>query len=160
MKRDYSKKMSKGNFFKYYNRLNGADAYMVMFLYDGKLWLFETSHIKPRWTVEARESTKNGGFQKWKMSLKKAHKEQLIKAGAVVVATAEEFNNMPYSNKGHKCECLLHHLYDLGEYTPDRVRFDKDGDITINGIKYQVKFENASLTNVRTLRKAQDDARK
>ena len=158
--RNYTKPMTKGNFFRYYNKLNGADAYIMFFTYDGKLWMFKTSHIKPSWTVEARESSSNGGYQKWKIYLRKNHKEQFIKNGAEVVATVEEFDNMPYKNKGHKCEWFLHQAYNLGEYAPDRTRFDKDGDVTIDGIKYQVKFENASLTNVKVLRRAQDDARK
>ena len=159
--RDYAKTMTKGNFFKYYNKLNGADAYMIFFLYGGKLWMLKVPHIKPSWTKESRESSSNGGFQKWMMKNTKAIKEQYIRKGAVVVATEEEFNNMPYANnKGRRCEWWLHQIYNLSEYTPDNERFDKGGDVRIDGIEYQVKFENASLTNVRTLRRAQDDARK
>ena len=35
----------------------------------------------------------------------------------------------------------------------DSVRFDKGGDININGIEYQIKFENATFTNEKSLRK-------
>ena len=74
--------------------------------------------------------------------------------------TIEEFETIPYKNKGHKCEYWLHKAYNLGEYKTDSIRFDKCGDVRINGIEYQVKFENASLTNVNILHKAQKDARK
>jgi hypothetical protein len=47
----------------------------------------------------------------------------------------------------------------LGEYTPDHIRFDECGDVEINGVQYQVKFQNASLTNVVVLHKAQAKAR-
>lgn len=62
-------------------------------------------------------------------------------------------------NKGHKCEYWLHEKYNLGKYQSDNIRFDKCGDVRINGVGYQVKFENASLTNVNVLHKAQKDAR-
>lgn len=151
--------MTKTNFFRYYNKLSGADAYIIMFEYNGKIWQAITKHIKPSWTREERESTQNGGWQKWKMKLTKAHKENLIKKGATVVATKEDFENAPYKNKGHKCEYLLHQIYQLGTYKPDNKRFDKGGDIKVDGVEYQVKFENASLTNVNVLHNAQRDAR-
>lgn len=151
--------MTKGNFFRYYNRLTGADRTLVFFEYKGFIYIHNCKHIAPRWTHEERESTKNGGHQKFKMYLSIAEKAKLVKKGAVPVMTAEEFEAIPYKNKGHKCEYYLHMACNLGTYKPDRVRFDKCGDVRINGIEYQVKFENASLTNVEVLHKAQRDAR-
>ena len=160
--------MTKGNFFRYYNKLAGCHKYLVFFLYGGNVYMSECDRIAPRWCGEARESHRKnkageitgGGEQKWRMNLTRKHKEELLHKGAEIVCSKEEFENIPYSNKGQKCEYWLHEQYDLGTYKPDSLRFDKGGDVVINGIEYQVKFENASLTNVRTLRKAQDDARK
>ncbi len=151
--------MTKGNFFKYYNKLIGADAYMVFFLYDHILYMSIVPHLAPRWCKEERESTKNGGWQKWKMEMKKIHKEQLLRKGATAIMTEEEFYSIPVNNKGHKCEYYLYEKYNLGNYKPDNARFDKCGDVEIDGIRYQVKFENASLTNVNALHNAQRDAR-
>lgn len=160
--------MTKGNFFRYYNRLAGCHAYLIFFQYGKEIYMAECDRIAQKWCYESRESHRRnkageivgGGEQKWSMRMNKAHKEQLINKGAKVVFTVEEFNEMPYKNKGQRIEGWLHREYDLGEYKPDSKRFDKGGDVVINGIEYQVKFENASLTNVRVLRKAQDDARK
>lgn len=151
--------MTKGNFFKYYNKLTGADKTLVFFERKGIIYIWECKHIAPRWAKEEHESSKNGGWQKFKMSIKVAEKDKLIKKGAIAAMTTEEFNKIPYKNKGHKCEYWLHKVCNLGTYTTDRVRFDKCGDVNINGIEYQVKFENASLTNVNTLHNAQKDAR-
>ena len=74
--------------------------------------------------------------------------------------TEKEFNSKPYSNNGHKCEYWLHNITNQpGEYKRDVERFDKRGDITIDGIKYQVKFENATLTNVNAIHNAQWEKR-
>lgn len=150
--------MTKKNFFHYYNKLSGAEGYIIFFRYNGNIYKIAVKHIAPRWTHEERESKKNGGHQKWKMYINKAEKRKLIEK-AELVMTSAEFKALPYRNNGHKCEYFLHQAYNLGEYTPDRVRFDKCGDVRINGIEYQVKFENASLCNVNTLHNAQRDAR-
>ena len=151
--------MTKGNFFRYYNKLAGCHKYLIFFGYGDSIYLAETEKIMPRWCVEGHESTSKGGHQKFRMSMKNKHKEELLRKGATKVFTKAEFSEMPYGNKGHNCEWWLHQVCDLGTYKPDRERFDKCGDVCINGIEYQVKFENASLTNVNTLHNAQKDAR-
>lgn len=151
--------MTKKNFFRYYNRLTGADRTFIFFERKGMIYLYECKHIAPRWAYDEFESAKNGGHQKFRMHINISEKDKLIAKGATPVMTSEEFAAIPYANKGYRCEYYLHQAYDLGEYKPDRVRFDKAGDVEINGIQYQVKFENASLTNVVVLHKAQKAAR-
>jgi hypothetical protein len=92
------------------------------------------------------------------MYISTAEKAKLVSKSHLVMTKAE-FEAIPYKNKGHKCEAYLHKACGLGEYTPDHIRFDECGDVEINGIQYQVKFQNASLTNVVVLRKAQAKAR-
>ena len=151
--------MTKANFFRYYNRLTGADRTLVFFEYRGLIYIHNCKHIAPRWAHEEFESSKNGGHQKFKMYLSTSEKIKLVKQGALPVMTCEEFEEIPYKNKGHKCEAWLHKVCNLGEYVPDHKRFDECGDVRINGVEYQVKFQNASLTNVVVLHKAQKDAR-
>lgn len=151
--------MTKGNFFRYYNKLTGADRTLVFFERKGMIYLWECKHIAPRWASEAYEATSKGGGQKFRMYIPVGEKDRLIKKGAIAVMTSEKFSTIPYANKGYRCECWLHEVCNLGEYAPDKERFDKCGDVRINGIEYQVKFENASLTTVSTLHNAQKDAR-
>lgn len=150
--------MTKGNFFRYYNRLTGADKTLIFFEFQNEIYIHECKHIAPRWAHEEWESSKNGGHQKFKMYITTKEKARLVKASTKIM-TAEEFSAIPYKNNGHKCEAWLHKVCDLGEYTPDNLRFDKGGDVVINGVSYQVKYQNASLTNVVVLHKAQKDAR-
>lgn len=167
--RQMDAKMTKGNFFRYYNKLSGCHKYLIFFEYNGNIFCAVTNSIAPRWCIEARESyrykkdgSRGGGEQKWIMSMKKEHKEELIKKGAEIAMTKAEFEELGnvYSNKGRRCELWLHERYNLGKHTNDTVRFDKGGDVCIDGVEYQVKFQNASLTNVRAIRNAQDSARK
>ena len=151
--------MTKENFFRYYNKLSGCDAYLIFFKYKKNIYVYKCSHIAPRWTVKRYESSSKGGWMKYRMELNNAHKEQLLAKSALVM-TEKEFNSMPYSNDGHKCEYWLHIITNQpGEYKRDVERFDRRGDITIDGIKYQVKFENATLTNVNAIHNAQWEKR-
>lgn len=157
-KREHNE-MTKANFFHYYNKLSGCDAYLIFFKYKKNIYVHKCSHIAPRWTVKRYESSSKGGWMKYRMELNNTHKKQLL-AKSTLVMTEKEFNSMPYSNDGHKCEYWLHNITNQpGEYKRDVERFDKRGDITIDGIKYQVKFENATLTNVNAIHNAQWEKR-
>lgn len=55
-------------------------------------------------------------------------------------------------NKGQTCEYLSAKARKQ-DYTLDSTRFDKAGDVNLKRKKIQVKFENASLTQLRTIAK-------
>lgn len=152
--------MTKSNFLRYYNKLTGADRTLVFFEKKGVVYIWNCKHVAPRWVKEAFESTSKGGAQKFRMYLSAKEKEKLIKKGATPIMSKEAFESIPCHNQGHKCEYWLHQVCNLGVYKSDNKRFDKCGDVCINGIEYQVKFQNATLTNVDVLHKAQKDTRK
>lgn len=151
--------MTKQNFMHFYHILNGSQGYDIFFERKGFIYYIECARIAPRWVKEGRESKSKGGAQKFRMYIPTAERDKLIAKGATLVMSSAEFKALPYRNKGHKCEYYLHQLHNIGEYKPDNLRFDKGGDICVNGIQYQVKFQNATLTNVDVLHKAQADAR-
>lgn len=151
--------MTMKNFLHYYHDLNGAQSNYFFFNYKKEIYYYEQARVSPRWVKEGKESSKKGGHQKFRIYISVPERAKLVKKGAIKIMTAEEFKAIPYKNNGHKCEYWLHQTFNLGEYKPDHERFDKCGDVCINGIEYQVKFQNASLTNVYVLHKAQADAR-
>lgn len=152
--------MTKGNFMRYYRKLSGADAYIIFFIYKKMVYMAKIAHIQPRWVFQTRESSDKGGGEKFMMNIKKAEKLWLIDHGAEAVMTEAEFNTLPYEeNNGWRCEYWLHEAYGLGEYTPDHKPFDECGDVKLDGIEYQVKFQKASMTTVKTLHNAQKRAR-
>lgn len=151
--------MTKGNFMKYYHTLSASEKNLIFFVYKKMVYMAEVARIQPRWVYESRESTKHGGYQKFKMRLVQKEKERLIEQGAKEVMAYADFKNLPVKNIGRKCEYWLHQEYNLGDYTPNSLRFDKGPDVVINGVSYQVKFQTASLTNINVLHKAQRAAR-
>ena len=150
--------MTKTTFLKNYNKFSAAHNYIICFLYKKQFYMIKVDKIQPRWVVENYETYNH--TQKYMIYLNNKYKEQLIRKGAKAYMTEEEFLAIDVNNKGRKCEKFLHELSNQdGEYKYDTVPFHKDGDITINGIKYQVKFQNASLANVRTIEKLKKERR-
>lgn len=152
--------MTAKNFFRYYNRLNGADRYFLIFHYAKYVWIVDVLHIALSWCVESRESSKRGNIQKWKIRAASLPKEKLVKK-AVRMMTIREFNQLTKGkNKGDFCEAWLCENFGCVPSTSNKsARFDKCGDVVRDGIQYQVKYQNASLTNVKSLHNAQADAR-
>lgn len=154
--------MTKSNFFRYYNRYSGSDRYALVFSYNGNMYIADVPHIKPSWTVEAHESSSKGGYQKWRISSKVLPKCKLVKDALYMMPKAEfEAAAAEFSGtRGDYCEYWI--CTNLGA-TPSsskrNERFDKCGDVTYNGLQYQVKLENASLTNVHVIHNIQRERR-
>ena len=154
--------MTTGNFFRYYNKLNGADRYFLVFVYKKNVYVVDLRHLCSTWCTDTRESEQNGGWQKWMLQPGKLPKARLVKK-AVWLMTQKEFEEQRKAsklNRGYFCEMLLCEKLGCVPATDVRTaRFDKCGDVVYNGLQYQVKYQNASLTNVNTLHHAQADAR-
>lgn len=163
--------MTKGNFFRYYRVLSGADRYLIIFRFDGYIWAIDVEHIKPSWTIAKRESggKANPELQKYALSAAHLPKKSFTKS-AICLMTEEELEVGAKNRQIARGDKQINRGYFLEDWlcanmgaTPcssnQHERFDKCGDIWMNGKQYQVKFENASLTNVRAIHNAQADAR-
>lgn len=98
-----------------------------------------------------------GGYEKLRLQMNKMQKYNLIINGnARKLMTEDSFlkkcktDNL---NKGQECEKISCEFRGI-EYKKDNVRFDKAGDVNLKRKQIQVKFENASLTQLRTIDKA------
>lgn len=82
-----------------------------------------------------------------------AQKVLLLSKGAEVLCSKEFFDttvqNSKY-NKGEVFEKMVTEYYGQ-EWTKDKVPFTEDGDLTVYGTAYQIKFEKATFTNEKTL---------
>lgn len=154
--------MTTDNFFRYYNRYSGADRYFLVFTFKKQVYLADVRHLSRTWCAVEHESTQNGGWQKWKLQPGRLPKEQLVKK-AVRLMSVEEFETQRKAsrkNKGYFCEMWLCENYGCTPASDKpSTRFDECGDVVYNGLQYQVKYENASLTNVNTLHNVQRDKR-
>lgn len=136
-----------------YERTTAADFTRYAFPIDGKVYEIVLKAL-PLWLVKLdRESSKHGGAEKIRINPTAINKQKLLRMGAAYIGTIEELFDPTVKNKGHKYEKYC--TEKAGQaWKADRIEYYKDGDLTVNGIKYQIKYDDASLANVNTINAA------
>lgn len=148
-------KVSQRHFYNEYNRLSACDAYIIAFPYGDNICYTTVKHIPYAYTTMTREATSKGGYQKMKFNFPI---EKLQKSNFKILCSMADFENCSIKNRGNRIEKFLHEQN--GEnYKPDNIPFYMDGDIHMNGISYQIKWYQASFTNLNCLHNAQAYAR-
>ncbi|MBR1984748.1 MAG: hypothetical protein IKA31_03320, partial [Clostridia bacterium] len=130
--------------------------YEIYFTFKNNLFKIEMKKLDNEIVKIGRESSSTGGWEKLRLQISSAKKQQwIIEGKAKLVMTSEKFLAIAQEeglNKGQTCEYLSAKARKQ-EYKLDNVRFDKSGDVNLKRKKIQVKFENASLTQLRTIAK-------
>ena len=139
--------MTKANMIKTYRQFSAADNYILGFVYEKMLYMVRVAEIMPRY-LNVEEASRNQG-ENLRLRLKKAHKAQLMKKAPICLGSADCLNDSKY-NKGEVFEKLVTEYYGQ-TWTKNSVPFTKSGDIIINGISYQIKYEDGTFTNERQL---------
>ncbi|MBR2849335.1 MAG: hypothetical protein IKB83_02380, partial [Mycoplasmataceae bacterium] len=128
----------------------------IYFTFKNNLFKIEMKKLDNEIVKIGRESSSKGGWEKLRLQISSAKKQQwIIEGKAKQVMTSEKFIAIAQENglnKGQTCEYLSAKARKQ-EYKLDNVRFDKAGDVNLKRKKIQVKFENASLTQLRTIAK-------
>ena len=140
------------NLLNAYNATTAAAAYILGFILNNAVYTIYLPHL-PEWLVAMdRESTSHGGARKLRIRMNAIARHRLLNMGAAYVGTVNEVL-ASRKNKGEAFEQWV--TENAGqEWHKDSVPYYVDGDITIGGTKYQIKFESASLANETTIAKA------
>ena len=141
--------MNKTTMIKNYRKFSAANAYILGFEYKHSIYYIMVNEIPPRYMTVERESSKKGGAQKLQLRLKKAYKEQLIRKGAIYMG-GEEILIGEY-NKGVEFERLISEMNGQAFRGKENVGFWVEGDLEINGLQVQVKFNGAQIVVEKTL---------
>ena len=138
--------MVKRTMMKWYEKFSAADGYIIGFVMDKMLYMVEMERIAPRF-LNVEEASRNQG-DNLRLRLKKAQKQSLAKKaiclGSADVLTADKYN------KGENFEKVVTEYFGQ-EWEKDTIPFTEDGDLTVNGVAYQIKFEKATFTSERQL---------
>ena len=139
-----------------YEELNGCNCYEIYFNFKHIIYKIELKSLTPDIVKLGRESSSKGGHEKLRLSITTATKQAWLLSGkAKKVMSEEKLSEKAEElelNKGQTCEYLSAKARKQ-EYTLDSTRFDKAGDVNLKRKKIQVKYENASLTQLRTIAK-------
>lgn len=140
------------NLLNAYKATTAAAAYIIGFLMNDKVYTIYLNDL-PEWLIGMdRESTSHGGVRKLRIRMNTIARHRLMNMGAAYIGTAADIL-ASRKNKGEAFEQWV--TENAGqEWHKDSVPYFVDGDITINGVKYQIKFESASLANETTIAKA------
>ncbi len=149
--------MEKINYWlKEYERLNGCNCYEIYFNFKHIIYKIELKELDASFVKIGRESSSKGGYEKLRLAVTSAKKQEWLLSGkAKEIMSEEKLNELAEKeglNKGQTCEYLSAKARHQ-EYTLDSTRFDKAGDVNLKRKKIQVKYENASLTQLRTIAK-------
>ena len=140
------------NLLNAYKATTAAAAYIIGFLMNNKVYTIYLNDL-PEWLVGMdRESTSHGGAKKLRIRMNAIARHRLLNMGAAYIGTTAEVL-ASRKNNGEAFEQWVTEKAGQ-EWHKDSVPYYIDGDITIGGTKYQIKFESASLANETTINKA------
>lgn len=134
-----------------YKATSAADAYILGITYHETVYELVVDEIPDFCFKGDRESKSHGGVEKIRFRLTIEEKWLIIhRYGARAIGTPGEIL-AGRKNKGEAWE--KYQTEKAGqEWHKDSVPYYKDGDLTVNGVKYQIKFEDASFANENTIR--------
>lgn len=136
-----------------YDRFSVAEEYLLLFELDGVVYAKKYKRLPKRLLYLRSRKGKTDIYIRFNSQ---KEKKRLAKT-AFIIGSSEDLVSPRY-NKGVMAERLVYAFYGLPWKGKDNVPFYKDGDITINGKRVQIKFEHARLAYGSTLRRLEKDA--
>ena len=135
-----------------YNALAYTHKYIFGYTHKGIVYAVHTdSEVLPYVCTLDRASRGAGYSLRFKPN--KAQKETLASLQPAVLCSAEYFNaelSATKYNAGELFEKLVTESYGQ-TWVKDNVPFTAGGDIEVDGVAYQIKYEKATFTNEKTL---------
>lgn len=131
-----------------------TNEYIFGICYKGNIYMIKTTSQLLALVLKLDKASRGKGYS---LRFKPNNKirEMLLAEGAELICSAEMFDELAKNskyNKGEIFEMLVAEWFGQ-EWEKDSVPFTEDGDITVNGIAYQIKYEQATfLTETQMLR--------
>ena len=138
-----------------YNALTAADGYIVGFILNHLLYYvrFE-GHLPTEILKFDRASSKRGGMAKVRVRLGAETRKALVANGQAVLMGSETLlMTADKWNKGERFERIITETLTATAWVKDSIPFNVAGDIELNGQQIQIKFDDAELTNEKTLKR-------
>ena len=134
-----------------YERLSASHVYALGFVHAGLLYAVKLSfaQLSEYFKID-RASSKRGGFAKIRIKLTSAQRAELAKV-ADLLGTDDLLTKDAKYNKGDNFERELTERWAHKVWKKSSIPFYVAGDIQIDGINIQVKFDYAELTNEKIL---------
>ena len=137
---------------KRYNENAFTHNYIYGITYKGVVYMIHDDATDMVLITKLDKASRGAGYA-LRFKPTKEQKTYLMAKGAVAICSKEFFEaevaNSKY-NKGEIFEKMITEYYGQ-QWEKDSVPFTEDGDITVDGIAYQIKFEAASFCTEKSL---------
>lgn len=137
--------MTKITMWNTYRAIAAAHLYIIGFELNNKLYMVTRKQVGQ---FLSYEQASRGQGMSLRLRLKKADKIRLANK-AICLGSIDRLTETAY-NKGENFERLVHEYF--GQFwEKDHEPFTKCGDIRVNDVEIQIKFEGATFVNEKTL---------
>ena len=135
-----------------YNELSFTHNYIMGWAENGLVWAVKVDGTMILQLVKLDRASRGAGNSiRFKPDV--LQKAILHKLDAEIIGTVEEFNKAVENSKYNRGEIFEKWITERAgqNWEKDNVPFTDDGDLTVNGTAYQIKFEKATFTNEKSL---------
>jgi len=135
-----------------YNQVAFTDQYIMVYTYK-KVVYFTVCDSRLVDRVTCLDKASRGAGYALRFKPNNDQKLMLMVHGCTPLCSAEYFNELVVSscyNRGEIAEKLVTEYYGQ-TWVKDNIPFTEAGDIEVNGIAYQIKFEKATFTNEKAI---------
>ena len=143
----------KMHLFNGYHAIAFTDKYILGFIYKGNVYIVYMDAQALEKFVKLDKASRGQGYS-IRFKPTSSDKIYLLTMGAKILCSAKYFQDMVANsqyNNGEILEKLVTEVEAGKEWEKDHVPFTEAGDVEINGIAYQIKFEKATFTNEKSL---------
>lgn len=137
-----------------YHELSATDNYIMVFVYGGIVYMTICAADMVNHVTCLDKASRGAGYS-LRFKPNKAQKQMLLANGATALCSTSLFDHMVAEsiyNRGEIAEKIVTEYF--GQvWTKDNVPYTEAGDINVDGIEYQIKFEKATFTNEKSLAK-------
>ena len=132
----------------FYNDHAGAHEYIFGYTEAGNVWMTKASHKVLNNVLKLDLASRGAGYA-LRFKPNKDIKTYLLSLGAEVLCSVEYFESLATSLKSNRGEIfeklVTEHFGQV--WTKDNIPFTEQGDINVDGIEIQIKFEKATFIN-------------
>lgn len=135
-----------------YNELSYTHEYIFGFTYQHNVYaVYATADVLP-YILMLDKASRGAGYA-LRFRPTREQKNFLMSMGAELICSKEWFDRLVADSRYNKGEIFEKIITEKAgqRWHKDSVPFTMDGDLTVDGIAYQIKYESATFTNERIL---------
>ena len=135
-----------------YNRKSYTHEYVFGFTFENTVWAVKADSSFLPYILKLDKASRGAGFA-LRFCPNRQQKAMLLSLGAIALCSKDYFTAACASNKYNKGENFekLYTEYCGQTWIKDNIPYTEAGDIEVDGVAYQIKFEKATFTNEKSL---------